>query len=391
MGRLTDILGAFAEGYISERGVSGTLEDVGNLASGLLGLADGDNSDDDTSDFVRQAYQEMIDALNDYIDNGEFEEALSRLEEYYDVYENSQYDFRYYYIKARIYLAWYKTLSYNNEILATIKAKLLDSLTDSKKRSIGDEELRSEVMEVESEFRSAERWNHLLGSFFDDCEFGISTKDSSVFRRAKKRLDEYYSKYENDIYDSAYYYLLLILYMDWLCVVSEGNQDGYEDVLTSSEEALSLLRQNDKDDSFKDFIIQSEDRLKGIKQSHSKCGLSIPSEQNELVVDNTCLSEVEQKYLDEILFCLEEDNCFTETERKYLERIRIKLGLSKERAEEIEAVARPQLTQEEQEYLGIFKEMMEDGVISERVRHILDRKQRALGITPDRAKELEQL
>ena len=54
-------------------------------------------------------------------------------------------------------------------------------------------------------------------------------------------------------------------------------------------------------------------------------------------------------------------------------------------------MARPQLTQEEQEYLGIFKEMMEDGVISERVRHILDRKQRALGITPDRAKELEQL
>lgn len=121
MGRLTDFLGAFAEGYVSERGVSGTLEDVGNLASGLLGLAGGDDSDDDTGDFVRQAYQEMIDALNDYIDNGEFEEALSRLEEYYDVYENSQYDFHYYYIKARIYLAWYKTLSFNNEILASVK------------------------------------------------------------------------------------------------------------------------------------------------------------------------------------------------------------------------------------------------------------------------------
>lgn len=265
MGRLTDFLGAFAEGYVSERGVSGTLEDVGNLASGLLGLAGGDDSDDDTGDFVRQAYQEMIDALNDYIDNGEFEEALSRLEEYYDVYENSQYDFHYYYIKARIYLAWYKTLSFNNEILASVKTKLLDSLTDSKKRSIGDEELRSQVMDTESEFRSAERWNHLLGSFYDDCEFGTSTKDSSVFRRAKKRLDEYYSKYENDIYDSAYYYLLLSLYMDWLSAVSEDNTGEYEDVLASGEETLSLLRQNDKEDSFKDFIVQSEEQLKSIK------------------------------------------------------------------------------------------------------------------------------
>ena len=91
------------------------------------------------------------------------------------------------------------------------------------------------------------------------------------------------------------------------------------------------------------------------------------------------------------MFCLEEDNCITEAERKYLERTRTKLGLSKERADEIEAMTKPQLTQDEQEYLGIFKEMMKDGVISERERHILERKQRALGISPDRAKELEQL
>lgn len=391
MGRLTDLLGAFAEGYVSERGVSGTLEDVGNLASGLLGLASGGDSDEDSGDFVRQAYQETIDALNDYIDNGEFEEALRRLEEYYDVYENSQYDFHYYYIKARIYLAWYKTLSFNSDILASIKAKLLDSLADSKKRSIGDEELRSQLMDTESEFRSAERWNHLLCSFYDDCEFGSSTKDPSVFRRAKKRLDEYYLKYENDIYDSVYYYLLSSLYMDWLSVVSEANQDEYEDVLTSCEESLSLLRQNDKDGCFKDFIGQSEDRIKSIKQSHSKCVMPIHSGHNEPVSDNIRLNEAEQKYLDEIQFCLEEDNCITEAERKYLERIRVKLGLSKERADEIETMTKPQLTQEEQEYLGIFKEMIVDGVISERERHILDRKQRALGISPDRVKELEQL
>lgn len=391
MGRLTDFLGAFAEGYVGERGVAGTLEDVGNFASGLLGLADGNNSDNDSGDFVRQAYQEMIDALNDYIDNGEYEGALSRLEEYYDVYENSQYDFHYYYIKSRIYLDWYKALSFNSEDLASVKAKFLNFLADSKKRAIGDDELRLQVTDTESEFRNAERWNHLLVGFYEDCEFGTSTKESSVFRRAKKRLDDYYSKYENDICDSVYYYLLLSLYMDWLSVVSEDDHDEYEDVLASGEETLSLLRQNDKDGSFKDYIGQSEARLKSIKQSHSERVMSVPSGHDEQVSDNIGLNETEQKYLDEVMFCLEEDNCITEAERKYLERTRTKLGLSKERADEIEAMTKPQLTQDEQEYLGIFKEMMKDGVISERERHILERKQRALGISPDRAKELEQL
>ena len=171
--------------------------------------------------------------------------------------------------------------------------------------------------------------------------------------------------------------------MDWLSVVSEDDHDEYEDVLASGEETLSLLRQNDKDGSFKDYIGQSEARLKSIKQSHSERVMPVPSGHDEQVSDNIGLNETEQKYLDEVMFCLEEDNCITEAERKYLERTRTKLGLSKERADEIE--------QDEQEYLGIFKGMMKDGVISERECHILERKQRALGISPDRAKELEQL
>lgn len=44
------------------------------------------------------------------------------------------------------------------------------------------------MTDTESEFRNAERWNHLLVGFYEDCEFGTSTKESSVFRRAKKDL-----------------------------------------------------------------------------------------------------------------------------------------------------------------------------------------------------------
>ena len=99
----------------------------------------------------------------------------------------------------------------------------------------------------------------------------------------------------------------------------------------------------------------------------------------------------EEKYKEEVLFCLEDGGSISDDDRKYLERKRNKFGISPERAAEIESMCKPQLTEEEQEYLETFKEMTSDGEISDRMRRLLDRERESLGISQERAEEIEHI
>ena len=98
-----------------------------------------------------------------------------------------------------------------------------------------------------------------------------------------------------------------------------------------------------------------------------------------------------KEYLEEVKMCLEEDNEISPRERRLLDRLRIKLNISEERAKELEeSLKSPQLTKDEQEYLEEYKLCMEeDGEISSKERRLLDRLRDKLGISVERAKELE--
>ena len=100
-------------------------------------------------------------------------------------------------------------------------------------------------------------------------------------------------------------------------------------------------------------------------------------------------SDKEQEYLDNLKVFLEEDAEITPRERKMLDRIRQSLGISVERAAELEATIKPQLTENEQEYLDMFREYAEAGEISEKVRRRLDKFATALGIHKERINEIE--
>jgi len=102
------------------------------------------------------------------------------------------------------------------------------------------------------------------------------------------------------------------------------------------------------------------------------------------------LNDQELSYKEEILFMLE-DGEIGSSERKFLERKRLKLGISEERAKEIEEMCKPQLSKEEIEYLETYREIAEDGEITERKRKMLIREAESLGIGVDRALELEKL
>ena len=108
--------------------------------------------------------------------------------------------------------------------------------------------------------------------------------------------------------------------------------------------------------------------------------------------DDDELTEAEQEYLDNIREFLEDDAEITPRERKMLDRIRQKLGISEERAKELEAsLTKPQLTEDEQEYLDMYREYAEKGEVTEKERRRLDKFAAAMGITAERVKEIEKV
>lgn len=100
------------------------------------------------------------------------------------------------------------------------------------------------------------------------------------------------------------------------------------------------------------------------------------------------LCPAEETYKEEVLFILE-DGAIGDAERRLLERKRQKLGVTEERARMIEESCTPTLSEEEKEYLEIYKDMLEDGEISERRRKMLNREAESLGLSLTRASELE--
>ena len=103
------------------------------------------------------------------------------------------------------------------------------------------------------------------------------------------------------------------------------------------------------------------------------------------------MTDEEQSYAEEVKFCLE-DGTIGDKERRFLERMRTKLGISPERAAEIEeSLQKPHLTEEEQEYLDAVKDEIVDGSIPESSRRLLNRLRRSMDISEERAEEIELL
>ena len=98
----------------------------------------------------------------------------------------------------------------------------------------------------------------------------------------------------------------------------------------------------------------------------------------------------EESYAEEVRFCLEDGN-IGDKERRFLNRMRDKLRISPERAIEIEnSLQTPSFTEDEKEYLDAMQEEAVNGSIPEKSRRILNRFRISLGISEERASELEK-
>ena len=117
---------------------------------------------------------------------------------------------------------------------------------------------------------------------------------------------------------------------------------------------------------------------------------------NEFVKQSTANSDSltprEKEYIEEYKACLADNNgTISNSQRRLLEKVRVSLWVSEPRARELESMcSAPQLTDEEKEYLAEYKACLNDGgIITASERRLLERLRKSLGISEQRAKELE--
>ncbi|WP_172915771.1 tellurite resistance TerB family protein [Capnocytophaga canimorsus] len=103
-------------------------------------------------------------------------------------------------------------------------------------------------------------------------------------------------------------------------------------------------------------------------------------------------TENELKYLEDIKFTLEDDGTIDDKERIYLDEMYKKYNINPDRAKLLESIVinRGDLSKEEKEYLEKFKMFTMDDAVSDRERRILNRLANLLGISEERAIELEK-
>lgn len=146
--------------------------------------------------------------------------------------------------------------------------------------------------------------------------------------------------------------------------------------------------------------MSSEEESKLVQQENAIISVKVKfAPLNQLMTDNTknlskniptgsSLTPDEEEYLNEYKE-ISADGEISERDRRFLEKIKKANGISDERAREIEDMIIPKLSEEEQEYLDEYREIISDGEISARDQRFLDKLKSANGISEERARELE--
>ena len=99
----------------------------------------------------------------------------------------------------------------------------------------------------------------------------------------------------------------------------------------------------------------------------------------------------EKEFLNEVRFCIEDDGIIDNSEQIFLNKTREKLGLTEERAKELqESLLKPQFTENEKEYINALSELMIDGQIPESAQRIVERFRNLYEIDEQRANEIEK-
>ena len=225
----------------------------------------------------------------------------------------------------------------------------------------------------------------------------VTTSKVNDVLKAFELVDNFWKKEstaeDGSVYNIDFFYLFKArVYNAFLFYLAEDKQelealsdeqlsDYFAGATDCADKVLAFCELDDKSDE--EFLNRRiPEQIEELKQLRCGKKSSIHSSSSASVTSE------EQEYLEEIRACLDNDGEITSRERRLLDRLRKSLGITEARAKELEASVNS-MSDEEKEYQEELKACLEDGTISDRERHLLDRLRKSLGISEERAKAIE--
>lgn len=427
--------GKFALGlaadHLRERGIKGTVEDLGEAASSVKGFF---SSDNETSD-----EENPFNAFYELINEGKYEEALNYLDDTYNNYYDCQADVVYYCCRAEVFIAYYRNLSYDSEDVKDIDETISELFREAENIASNSDDYdairntRKSFEEARSEKRETrkyiERWNKFNNEFYNTIYQNLD--------EAQRLLDEYYSNYEDEK-DFWYYKMrnevlcgkcydcnelniqeLKVLVEDNIREYKENlklmkNMDGDNEEELSEQDAhladLEILLIRTKctiltDNKCFDEARNTVEKIKNIANNDEsrKEYYQILSRIESLRLLNAVekkstdipaidsMIETSEKFKALAISYESDSDMAANIENAIDERVnKAKEYLASLESSTAQTTKSPSTNDAEIEYITELKDCLAgDGKITDRERRLLDRLRKSLGISETRAKELE--
>ena len=420
MGLLTELAKEFAKGYVSERGVQGTMEDavslmqdVGNVGKKLFGSNEEENGSDEydeyendeaeTNYFDEKTWKKLCDGIEALKEESDYAGALKMLNDYYNRFQ-VDLDYFYFYLKAGILLAKYDDTGRSPESDFNCKIEIDKAIKACDK--YGDKDDEPLTMELKDKYESTKLrvsyWRKMTSlreevDTLRDPKHIVTTSKVNDVLKAFELVDNFWKKEstaeDGSVYNIDFFYLFKArVYNAFLFYLAEDKQelealsdeqlsDYFAGATDCADKVLAFCELDDKSDE--EFLNRRiPEQIEELKQLRCGKKSSIHSSSSASVTSE------EQEYLEEIRACLDNDGEITSRERRLLDRLRKSLGITEARAKELEASVNS-MSDEEKEYQEELKACLEDGTISDRERRLLDRLRKSLGISEERAKAIE--
>lgn len=420
MGILTELAKDFAKGYVSERGVQGTMEDaaslmkgVGNVGKKLFGSNGEENGSDEydeyendeaeTNYFDEKTWKKLCDGIEALKEESDYAGALKMLSDYYNRFQ-VDLDYFYFYLKAGILLAKYDDTGRSPESDFNCKIEIDKAIKACDK--YGDKDDEPLTMELKDKYESTKLrvsyWRKMTSlqeevDTLRDPKHIVTTSKVNDVLKAFELVDNFWKKEstaeDGSVYNIDFFYLFKArVYNAFLFYLAEDKQelealsdeqlsDYFAGATDCADKVLAFCELDDKSDE--EFLNRRiPEQIEELKQLRCGKKSSIHSSSSASVTSD------EQEYLEEIRACLDNDGEITSRERRLLDRLRKSLGITEARAKELEASVNS-MSDEEKEYQEELKVCLEDGTISDRERRLLDRLRKSLGISEERAKAIE--
>ena len=420
MGILTELAKEFAKGYVSARGVQGTMEDavslmqgVGNVGKKLFGSNEEENGSDEydeyendeaeTNYFDEKTWKKLCDGIEALKEESDYAGALKMLNDYYNRFQ-VDLDYFYFYLKAGILLAKYDDTGRSPESDFNCKIEIDKAIKACDK--YGDKDDEPLTMELKDKYESTKLrvsyWRKMTSlreevDTLRDPKHIVTTSKVNDVLKAFELVDNFWKKEstaeDGSVYNIDFFYLFKArVYNAFLFYLAEDKQelealsdeqlsDYFAGATDCADKVLAFCELDDKSDE--EFLNRRiPEQIEELKQLRCGKKSSIHSSSSASVTSE------EQEYLEEIRACLDNDGEITSRERRLLDRLRKSLGITEARAKELEASVNS-MSDEEKEYQEELKACLEDGTISDRERRLLDRLRKSLGISEERAKAIE--